>query len=161
MSKAALLSAAAQTPPSTRTRDFAQAAASSDLFEIREGQVATAQSQDPQVRAFAQEMIEAHTHTSQALMAAVAASGLTPPSMALSADQAAMLGALQSQKGPDFDRTYIRQQALAHQQALVVTQAYANGGPDANVRQVAQSKVPVIQRHLQMALQMKAASGGS
>ena len=48
----------------------------------------------------------------------------------------------------------MRQQVLAHVSALVVEQGYAAGGSDPNLRQAAQSAVPVIQRHLQMARQL-------
>lgn len=148
--------ASAQTASPDRTRDFLQAAASSDSYEIAAGRVAVIMGQDPQVCAFGQQMIADHTRTSQDLQAAVVRSGLPPPQMSMSGDQARMLGALQSLKGPDFDKAYLTQQVLAHTSALVVEQHYAADGPDPNARQVAQGAVPIIQHHLQMAQQMKA-----
>ncbi len=174
MSKANLLLAAAvlatagaaqpsmaQPPMPMRTRDFVQTAAASDHYEILAGQVAVVESQNPQVRAFAQQMIQDHTRISQALRQATTASGMPPPPISLSDDGQKFLAQLQSLKGPDFDRAYVRQQVLAHQQALVVEQGYAAGGSDPNVRQAAQSAVPVIQHHLQTAQQMRSIIGGS
>jgi putative membrane protein len=157
----AAVSAGAQSPLPTQPRDFAQTATESDHFEITEGQTAVAESQNPRVRAFAQEMIRDHTATSQTVQQAAARSGLPPPRTSLSGDQSKMLSALQSLRGPDFDKTYARQQVLAHYQALVVEQGYASSGSDPNLRQAATSAVPIIRHHLQMAQQMQAQLGGS
>ncbi len=142
------------------TKDFVEAAAQSDHFEIVEAQTALAQTHDPRVRAFARQMIPAHTETSQVLQQAARRAGLPPPPMSLSGDQQRLLGALQSQRGPEFDRTYARQQALAHQEALTVEQAYARQGANGDVREAARSAVPVIRRHLAMAVQLKSLIGG-
>jgi putative membrane protein len=136
-------------------------AAQSDQYEIQAARDALAQSQDPRIRAFAQQMIDDHTHTGDSLRQATAASGLPPPPAAMSSDQAMMLSSLQSLRGADFDRAYARQQVLAHHQALAVEQGYATAGTDPNLRRLAQSAVPVIQQHLQMAEQLGVALGDS
>ena len=141
----------AAPPAPLPTKDFVQAATESDTFEIREAQTATTQSQDARIRAFAQEMIRDHTQTTQTLQQAAATAGLPPPPMALSGDQSMLLSSLQSQRGPDFDKTYVRHQILGHTQALTVERGYADGGSDAAVRRAASSAVPLIQHHLDMA----------
>ena len=158
---AALLGGAASAapPPPPSTADYVKAAAASDQFEILEGRVAVVEGRSPRVRAFAQQMIQEHSATTQALTEAASRSGLPPPPMALSGDQAMMLSALQSLSGPDFDKTYLRHQVLGHQSALVVAQGYAAAGADAGIRRTAQSTAPIIQQHLDMAKQMQAASG--
>jgi predicted outer membrane protein len=80
--------AIAQTPIPPSAKDFAMAAAQSDQYEIQAGRDAIAQSQNRQLRAFAQQMIDDHTRTSESLRQAVAASGMTPPPQAMSSDQA-------------------------------------------------------------------------
>jgi putative membrane protein len=152
--------ASAQEAGSRQTREFVMAAAQSDTFEIMEAQTALAQSTDPQVRNFAQMMIDAHTKTSQALTEAASRAGLKPPAKAMSSDQAAMLSALQSLRGPEFDRMYARQQALAHRAALTTEQNYAASGDQSDVRSAATSAVPIITSHLQMAEQLQAQGGG-
>ena len=147
--------ALAQPPAAMPTRDFVQAAQGSDQYEIEAAQVALIQSRDPHVRAFAQQMIQDHTVTSARLRQAALASGQTPPPMGLNEDGQRMLSQLQSLRGAEFDAAYGRQQVMAHQAALVVEQGYASSGQDAGVRRVAQSAVPVIQRHLQMAQQLR------
>jgi putative membrane protein len=146
--------ASAEEPGSRATRDYVQAAGNSDAFEIAEAETALNESKDPDVRRFAQQMIQEHTRTSQALQDATARAGLKPPPKTVGADQAPLLGALQGLRGPDFDRAYWKHQALGHRSALTETQKYATTGDNPAVRQAAQAALPIIQAHLQMAERM-------
>ena len=154
-------SVAAQSPGSRQTREFVEAAGQSDRFEILEAQTVRGQSTDQQIRAFAQQMLRDHEGMSRALQQATAQAGLQPPPMGISADQALLLGALQSQSAPDLDKTYARHQALAHHSALTVAQAYAANGDDPAVRQAATAATRMIAAHLDMAEQLQTKLGGS
>lgn len=156
-----LAPATAQDVGSRQTREFLQAAAQSDQFEILESTTAVTQAESADVRAFAKQMIKDHTATSQALQQAATQAGLKPPVMNVSADQGQMLNALQGVTGAKFDQLYIRQQALAHRAALVTEQAYEASGDTPAVRQAATAATPIIAAHLQMAEQMSANLGGS
>jgi putative membrane protein len=151
--------AAAQTAIPPTAADFVLGAAQSDQYEIRAAQVALAQSHNPRIKAFAARMIEDHTRMTDALRQAATASGLAPPPAAMSSDQAALLAALQSLRGAPFDQAYIRQQLLAHNQALAVEQSYAAAGTDTTLRKAAQSSIPMIQQHLTTAEQIGASLG--
>lgn len=153
--------AVAQTPGSAQTRNYVDAAGQSDAFEVLEAHTALTQSGDPQVRAFAQQMLRDHGQLSQALSQATARAGVMPPPMGVGADQAPLLAALQSLRGAEFDRTYWRHQALAHRSALTATRLYAAMGDNPAVRQAASAAVPIITAHLTMAEQMQARSEGS
>ena len=152
--------ALAQEAGSRQTREFVEAAGQSDRFEILEAQTVLGQSTDVQVRAFAEKMIRDHDQMSQTLAQAAARAGLKPTPPGISADQASLLGALQSQRGPEFEQTYVKHQALAHRAALAVERAYAATGDDPDVRQVAAAATPTIAAHLAMAEQMRAKLGG-
>jgi putative membrane protein len=152
--------AGAQTPIPPSTPDFALAAVQSNQYEIGAAELARAQSKDPRIQAFAEQMIEDHGRANQSLLQAVTASGLTPPPPAMSSDQASLLAALQSLRGRDFDKTYAKQQVLAHSQALAVEQSYAASGADANLRKAAQADVPMIRHHLEAAQQIASTFGG-
>lgn len=153
----ATLAGETQAPKPPAASDFALMAAQSDEYEIQAGRTAAVQAVDPRVRAFAKQMVEDHLRARQELGEAAIAAGLQAPPPALSGDQAMLLGALQSQRGSQFDRTYMRQQVLAHQQALAVEQTYAAGGSMSALREAAVSAVPLIQHHLQMARTLDAA----
>ena len=153
--------AAAQEAGSRQTREYVESAGHSDAFEMLEADTVLSQSRDPQVRGFAQRMLQDHRQLSEALQQATSRSGLKTPPMGVGADQAPLLGALQSMSGPEFDRAYWRHQALAHRSALTTTQHYAANGDDPAVRRAANSAVPIIAAHLAMAEQMQARRGGS
>jgi putative membrane protein len=155
----AVASAGAQEAGSRQSREFVQAAANSDQFEILEAHAALAGSTNPEVRAFASRMLQDHQRLSQALRDAAARSGLKPPEMAMSADQAKSLDALQSASGSDFDKLYLKQQVLAHHSALTVEQIYAKSGDDAELRRLAASAVPLISAHGDMANQLETKLG--
>jgi putative membrane protein len=106
-------------------------------------------------------VIDDHTKSREMLNGAAVATGLRPPPKAMSRDQAALLGALQSLSGPDFDRIYAKQQVLAHQQALAVEQSFAMGGADPSLRRFARTDAPMIQRHLELAQHLRAVLGES
>ncbi len=144
----------AQTAITPSPKDFVSAVAQSDQYEILAANIAKVQSQDPRVVAFAQEMVQDHTRLSVELHQAAMASGLPAPGSGMSSDQASLLGSLQSVRGTEFDKTYARQQALAHAQAVAVEESFATAGSDPNLRKSAQSELPTIQHHLQMARQL-------
>ena len=153
--------ARAQTPIPPSPTDFVMAASQSDQYEVMAARVASVQGQDPRVRTFAEEMIQDHTRLSEELSKAATASGLPPPEPGMSSDQASLLSSLQSVRGPDFDKTYARQQELAHAQAVAVEESFATAGSDPNLRKAAQSALPSIRDHLKMAQQLGIDVGGS
>lgn len=153
--------AVAQEQGSAATRNYVQAAAQSDSFEMLEAQTVLGQSTDPQARAFAQQMIQDHGRLSTALRQAAAQAGVKPPVMGVGADQAPLLGALQGLRGSDFDHAYWQHQALAHRSALTTTQDYAASGDNPAMRQEAAAAIPIISGHLAMAERMAAQQPGS
>jgi putative membrane protein len=150
----------AQEPGSRPTREFVQASAQSDHFEISAAQTVLATSKDARVRDFAQRMLQAHSQTTRALADATVTAGLKPASPGMSSDQAGMLGALQSLPEPDLDQTYLRQQAIVHQSALAVTRTYAASGDAPAVRHAAAAAAAMIASHLAMAEQLQSNPDG-
>lgn len=146
-------------PRAPNPQEFAQSMAQSDGYELAASQAALAQSRSSQVRAFAQQMLADHARTGQALRNAAVASGLEPPQPHVGGDLMRFLAGLQSLRGAEFDREYARQQVLAHTSAMTTVCSYATDGSDANLRGAAAVALPVIEHHLQMALQLKDALG--
>lgn len=151
--------ASAEPAGSRPTREFVQAAAQSHLFETLEAVTALAESQNPKVRAFAQQMIDTHQRMRGELVQVVDRAALERPSPGIGGDQSAFLASLQSQRGNAFDRTYMRQQVLAHRAALATAQTYATSGDAPDLRSLAAAEVDVIKDHLKMAEQLQASLG--
>ena len=47
-----------------------------------------------------------------------------------------------------FDKTYLDQQVLAHEEAVSLMQSYRYGGDNPQLRSVAAGTAPVVERHL-------------
>lgn len=128
---------------------FAEAAAMSDMYEVTAGNIALGKGESEAVREFAQMMVTDHTKSSQALGRALGGSVedfSTPAS--LDTEHQAQVDILQSLQGGAFDREYLTQQMTAHRKTLTLLKAYAGGGDVAELRQFAQSTIPVVQKHV-------------
>lgn len=130
---------------------FMAMAASSDQFEIQSSQMALQMSQNPQVRAFAQTMIDHHSRTTAELTQIAQANGLTPPPPVLMPNHQAMLDRLRAAPPGQFDAAYKQEQVMSHQEALTLMQNYASQGDLAPLRDFATRTTPIIQQHLQQA----------
>ena len=132
--------------------DFAPKAAASDMFEIEAAKIAQKRSARAEVKAFAGEMIAAHTKSTTALKKAIAADNLaiTPPA-ALPSDLQGKLDDLNKADAKDFDKKYADGQVDAHQSALNLMQRYAEDGDAPAVKAFAAATAPVVQGHLDMA----------
>ncbi|HEY0413030.1 MAG TPA: DUF4142 domain-containing protein [Allosphingosinicella sp.] len=145
----AAMSAAASGDMTPTQRDaYVGMAAASDMFEIQSSQLARSRAQRPEVRDFAQMMIDDHSRTTAQLTAAAQAAGMAPPVPALLPMQATMMNQLQAASSADFDRVYLAQQVQAHQMALALHSNYGTNGDTAALRAVANAAVPVVQMHL-------------
>ncbi len=141
-------------PESPTPQEFAASVAESNGYQLAAAQCALAQSPNPQIRAFADQMIADHENMARLLLDAAKAAGLEPPQSHVGGDQARFLSSLQSLRGDEFDREYVRQQALADTGALATIRGYAEKGSDSNLRRMAATAAPIIERHLQTARQL-------
>lgn len=131
---------------------FANTAAASDAFEIATSQLALTASQNPKIKKFAEQMVAAHTESTNKLKAA--ASGLSPaivPDPTLTAEQQGKLELLRSKTGKDFDEAYADAQEDAHEAALAALKSYAATGAVPAFKTFANELVPKVTAHLNMA----------
>ena len=136
---------------SPRTMTYVARAGASDLYEIESAQLAMTRSRRPQIRQFAQMLMTDHRRTTQEVMASARAEGLRPPPPMMEPHQRRMIRQLEAARGSGFDRTFVNQQVMAHQQALTLHQGYARTGDRSALRRVASGAVPIIRGHLQHA----------
>jgi putative membrane protein len=132
----------------TASLDYVTKAGASDMFEIQSSQIALQKAQNPEVRSFAQMMIDHHTSTSAQLMSAAKQAGLAPPPAALPADKQQKIAMLRNTPAASFDQTYMREQVAGHTEALALHQSFAQNGEVDPLRQVAHQAVPVVEGHL-------------
>ncbi|WP_374471845.1 DUF4142 domain-containing protein [Phenylobacterium sp.] len=146
---------AAATAP-TSAAGFVTEAARSDMYEIQSSQLALTKASSQAVKDFAQQMVRDHTNSTQMVMDAARSGGMTPPPPPpLDARRAGMLDQLRSASGADFDRMYLRQQLMAHQEALALHSGYAQNGDNASLRAAAGKIAPIVQQHLTHVQQMQ------
>jgi putative membrane protein len=135
---------------------FANAAASSDAFEIQSSQMALASASSAAVKKFAQQMIDAHTQSTTKLKAAAAkAAPAITPDPAATAEQQAMLDGLKGKTGAAFDEAYVAAQRDAHRKTLDALRGYAAAGDEPSLKDWAAQTVPTVAAHLNMAEALK------
>jgi putative membrane protein len=132
---------------------FRAMALQSDAFEIASSQLALQRSRSPAIRSFARQMVQDHTMTSQALGVPAGSA------VALDARHASMLNQLAPLGGRAFDAAYGQMQVMAHQEAVGMFAAYAQGGVDPAMRAFAQQVLPSLQMHLTMAQRLAGRRG--
>lgn len=129
---------------------YMRMAASSDMFEIESSRLALQRSQNPMVRAFAQQMIDHHSRTTAEMMAVAQQTGMAPPPPGMLPHRQAALDRLRAAT-TGFDAAYKREQIAAHEEALALHQNYAAQGDMPAFRDFASRTVPIIQGHLNQA----------
>lgn len=138
--------------PTPDAQDFVNLAARSDAFEIAAAKLASANATSAEVKAFAVQMIKAHSEsTAKIKLAAGKARPAVIPNPDLTAGQKKDLDELRQKKGAAFDEEYIDGQVDAHEHALALMRSYASGGTDAALKAAAGEIAPVVEGHLKMA----------
>jgi putative membrane protein len=137
------------------TKGFVTAAATSDMYEVTAGKIALQRAQSPDVKAFAQKMVDAHTLTTEKLKSILASNDIkvTPPAHVDNRRQG-MLDDLRGAKAADFDHRYIAQQIAAHKEANILFRGYAKDGDNAAIKDFAAKTDKDINMHLSMAQQL-------
>ena len=138
------------------TREYVQMAAMGDLFEVEASRLALSRSPTAEIKQFAQEMVDAHTKTSDDLKARLVRAGLIVElPTTLDEDHKAMLDDLRASNAREFDANYIEQQKEAHEAALMLHRDYAMNGDAADLKALAADTVPKIEMHVQMATDLQ------
>lgn|SRR5919199_2135630 len=135
-------------------RQFVMDAAQGGMAEVQLSQLALQRSTDPQVKQFAQQMIQEHTRANEQLMRLAAQKGITPPPTVGPKYQAAMARLMQL-SGASFDQAYMNEAGVnSHMESAAVYQRQAALGQDPDLKAFAAGILPRVQDHLQMAATM-------
>jgi putative membrane protein len=145
---ATLLTPSDETSPTV----FVEKAGMSDLFEMEAAKLAESRTKNPEVKAFANMMFQAHGQSSMKMKEAIAAQGLNlAPPAALNPDMQGKLDALKQAGDEDFDEAYMDGQISAHQETLNLMSRYATDGGTGALKEFAISTVGAVQGHLNSA----------
>jgi putative membrane protein len=139
------------------TVDFIQKAAMSDMYEVQAGKLAAEKGQADVVKQFGQQMVDAHTKTTEELIGIVKSKNIKVDlPTKLDATHQKLIDDLTSASAQDFDKTYANQQVDAHQEAVDLFKRYASSGDNADVKQFAEKTLPTIEHHLNEAKKLPA-----
>jgi putative membrane protein len=144
--------AVAQSPanskPSLADQKFLKEAASGGVAEIELGRLAASKASSPEVKAFAQHMVDDHGKANEQLKAAVAPQGITLPSE-MPSEAKKSYEKLSKLSGAEFDRAYIQDMVRDHRKDVKLFEDQAKNGKDPTLKQFAQATLPTLKEHLQ------------
>ena len=140
---------------------FMKDAAHAGELEIEGSKLALTKSASPEVKKFAQMIIDDHTKAGQELGTLAAAKGVKiadDPSMT----QKAKLKMLGTHDGAKFDAKYAETIGVgAHEDAVKLFTKASTNAKDPDVKAFAAKTLPTLQHHLEMAQQLKASTAAA
>jgi putative membrane protein len=137
---------------------FIREAGSSNVMEIRLGQLAQSRASNSAVKQFGQRMVTDHTNMQQQLTS-LASSGGVSFTPALDSDHERQVNRVERFSGSDFDRAYMRLMIQAHQDDADQFRTQAQSARSVQVRNLASATVPLLEQHVSLATQVGAQVG--
>ena len=130
-------------------QEFVNAAGQASLVEIRTSEMALEKSASPDVKAFAQMMIDNHKASIDKLKAAASAASLMPPADILDDFHIRRINDLVETDGDaDFDADYAALQVDAHNDAIKLFEDYSKDmDATAQLKMYADESLPTLQTH--------------
>jgi putative membrane protein len=130
--------------------DFAVKAADGGMLEMELAQLALEKSSSPQVKEFAQSMINDHGKANEELKSLAQSKNITLPTT-MSEDNQKHYNDLAEKSGTEFDQAYCDFMVKDHKEDLDSFKKAAENSEDADLKSWAAGKVPVLEHHLAMA----------
>jgi putative membrane protein len=129
---------------------FVTKAAQGGMAEVELGKLAAQKAQSPDVKNFAQRMVDDHSKANDELKSLASQKNITLPA-AVSAKDKADYNRLSKLSGTAFDRAYMQHMLADHRTDISEFQYEARSGQDSDVRGFASKTLPTLQEHLKMA----------
>ena len=130
----------------TTARYFLIQASIGNLQEAAIGKLTTKKSVNPDVKAFATQMVADHTSSEIQLMQVIRSTGIQIPSEATDTPVENLV--LKNTAGKDFDRMYVHMMVSGHRETVQLFENYALVGKNPIVRAFAQQALPMLKKHL-------------
>lgn len=150
--------ASATTAGSHSAKAFLTNAAVADIYEREAARMALMRSRSPEITLFAERMIQDHTTSTHQLQSALTmneAKDAGPAPTEPDQRRKGMLGHLRDAPDDGFDKMYLDQQEMAHQENVTLFKGYAESGDNPQLRSFAMSTLPVLERHLEKVRMLK------
>ena len=135
-------------------QDLAQA----NMAEVAAGKLASQKAQSPEVKKFAQHMLDDHGKQLAEVKQMAQSKEVTLPAAPNARHQSAMKK-LEGMSGEEFDRAYMSQMVKDHGEALTLVQKTAKQSKDGQLKAAAQKAEPEIRAHLDMAQKLSGRTG--
>ncbi len=140
-----------KTMKAVTPESFASQAAIIGKAEIELGQIALKNTQNDGVRKYAQRMVKDHSAADQKLKAIAAKQSLQLP-QSLDREHESLKTKLQSLKGEEFDREYVKAMANGHDKAVALFESASQQTQmPGELKQFAASTLPTLEEHKEMA----------
>lgn len=133
---------------------FVKMAAQAGMAEVEAGKVALSKSKDPEIRSFAERMVNDHGSANLQLASLAKAKGIETPKK-LDAEHQAMIDSLSAKSGVEFDAAYSQHMNMDHTKAIALFEGAAKSA-DPELAGFAQKTLPTLQEHKQLATRLPA-----
>lgn len=138
-------------------RRFVTKAAELNTEEVRLSELAAQQATNPEVRAFAQQLVTEHTQATTELSGIASRKGLDAMTRD-DYDQRAVTK-LGKKSGNDFDKAYLEKMVDAHEDAVDLFQKASRDVKDSDLQSFASKMLPKLQEHQQHARSLEQSLG--
>jgi putative membrane protein len=157
-----VLLAAAQSQPGKGTASraamgqadsrFIEQAAKGGHNEVEFGRMGVEKATNPEVKAFAQRLVDDHTKANQELMELAKQKNVTLPT---TYPKDTALDHLSKLSGAAFDKEFVRMAIADHQKDIALFERQATSGTDPDVKAWANKTLPTLRAHLDQAKAIK------
>jgi putative membrane protein len=144
------LTGEALMPADNPDASFIKQAGAGGLAEVELSALALESADSPEVRRFAQEMIDAHTRSNNDLRLVSARQKLALPGQ-LDDEHARLRAKLEGLQGPAFDAAYMDAMVEDHERMLALLERAQGTSSDRGVKKFVRNTLPVVRHHLAMA----------
>ncbi len=128
---------------------FMNDAAPGGMAEVELGKLAVFKSNNADVKAFAQKMIDDHTKAGDELKQLATQKKVTLPPDVLPAHKQ-LIDKLSKSSGADFDKEYVMAMVEAHEKDVAAFENVSKTAADADVKAFATKTLPTLKMHLEM-----------
>ncbi len=143
-----------------RDQAFIRQAAQGGMAEVDVGQLAVQKSSNPDVKTFAQKLIDDHTKANDQLKQIASQENVTLPAQP-GREGRQLHTKLEKLDGAAFDRAFLQAQVRDHEKDIKQYQRAENQVQDPQLKQFAQTSLPILQQHLQMAKDLASSTSAS